>query len=114
MLQGFASGKRFCPWIHCFREDRVLDRPAFRKIGALTPLTPNTVELIPTLGALIPRGGPVQDGVGASETGAQEEQERSQGTLLPISRALLPITESVQGCLAHKKTPPPPRTTMGT
>ena len=24
-------------------------------------LTPNTVELIPTLGALFPRGGPVQD-----------------------------------------------------
>ena len=27
------------------------------------PLTPNTVELIPTLGALSPRGGPVQDPV---------------------------------------------------
>jgi len=26
-------------------------------------LTPNTVELIPTLGALFPRGGPVQDPV---------------------------------------------------
>ena len=26
-------------------------------------LTPNTVELIPTLGALLPRGGPVQDPV---------------------------------------------------
>jgi len=26
-------------------------------------LTPNTVELIPTLGALSPRGGPVQDPV---------------------------------------------------
>ena len=32
-------------------------------IRALTPLTPNTVELIPTLGALSPRGGPVQDPV---------------------------------------------------
>ena len=26
-------------------------------------LTPNTVELIPTLGALFPRGGPIQDPV---------------------------------------------------
>ena len=26
-------------------------------------LTPNTVELIPTLGALFPRGGPVKDSV---------------------------------------------------
>jgi len=26
-------------------------------------LTPNTVELIPTLGDLFPRGGPVQDPV---------------------------------------------------
>ena len=33
-------------------EDRVLDG-----------LAPNTVELIPTLGALFPRGGPVQDPV---------------------------------------------------
>ena len=31
--------------------------------GAPQPLTPNTVELIPTLGALFPRGGPVQDSV---------------------------------------------------
>ena len=30
---------------------------------ALTPLTPNTVKLIHTLGALSPRGGPVQDPV---------------------------------------------------
>ena len=30
---------------------------------ALTPLTQNTGELIPTLGALFPRGGPVQDPV---------------------------------------------------
>ena len=35
-------------------EDRVL---------TLTSLTPNTVELIPTRGALSPRGGPVQDPV---------------------------------------------------
>ena len=34
--------------------------PAFRII---TPLTPNKVELIPTLEALLPRGGPVQDPV---------------------------------------------------
>ena len=27
------------------------------------PLTPNAVELIPALGALLPRGGPVQDPV---------------------------------------------------
>jgi len=33
------------------------------RIRALTPLTPNTVELIHTLGALSPRGGPVQDPV---------------------------------------------------
>ena len=26
-------------------------------------VTPNTVELVPTLGALLPRGGPVQDPV---------------------------------------------------
>ena len=32
-------------------------------ISALTPLAPNTVELIPSLGALSPRGGPVQDPV---------------------------------------------------
>jgi len=36
---------------------------SFRKIRALTPLTPNTVELMPTVGALFPRGGPVQDPV---------------------------------------------------
>ena len=33
-------------------EYRILDR-----------LTPNTVELIPTIGALFPRGGPAQDSV---------------------------------------------------
>jgi len=32
-------------------------------VPPLTPLTPNTVELIPTIGALFPRGGPVQDPV---------------------------------------------------
>ena len=30
---------------------------------APAPLTPNTVEIIPTLGALSPRGGPVRDPV---------------------------------------------------
>ena len=41
-------------------------------------LTPNTVELIPTLGALFPRGGPVQDLVltnthtGATGGGAED------------------------------------------
>ena len=34
-----------------------------RKIRALTPVTPNTVELVPTLGALVPQGGPVRDPV---------------------------------------------------
>ena len=37
-----------------------------RALGLLQqacPLTPNTVELIPTLGALLPRGGPVLDPV---------------------------------------------------
>ena len=37
--------------------------PAQLPPTALTPLTPNTVELIPTLGALSPQGGPVQDPV---------------------------------------------------
>ena len=32
-------------------------------------LTPNTVELIPTLGALSPRGGPVHDPVLTLSTG---------------------------------------------
>ena len=32
-------------------------------MGAFEALTPNTVELIPTLEALFPRGGPVQDQV---------------------------------------------------
>ena len=41
----------------------VLLKDSFREIRALTPLTPNTVEPIPTLGALFPRGGPVQDPV---------------------------------------------------
>ena len=36
---------------------------SFRKIRALTPFTPKTVELIPILGTLPPRGGPVQDPV---------------------------------------------------
>ena len=31
---------------------------SFRKIRALTPLTPNTVELIPILGAFSPEAGP--------------------------------------------------------
>ena len=31
--------------------------------GSCYALTPNSVELIPTLGALFPRGGPVQDPV---------------------------------------------------
>ena len=34
-----------------------------RMNGCLYALTPNTVELIPALGALSPRGGPVQDPV---------------------------------------------------
>ena len=37
-------------------------------------LTPNAVELIPTLGALPPRGGPVQDPV-LTEFAAQRERE---------------------------------------
>ena len=36
---------------------------AHETIEALTPLTPNTDELIPFLGALSPRGGPAQDPV---------------------------------------------------
>ena len=43
-LQGYPRGRNSC-----------------RKIRALTPLAP--YELIPTLGALVPRGGPVQDPV---------------------------------------------------
>ena len=39
---------------------RVLDGPASGDKGPYA-LTPNTVELIPTLGALPPREGPVQD-----------------------------------------------------
>ena len=46
------------------------DRPRLRSDSlwgyeppGYVPLTPDTVELIPTLGALSPRGGPVQDPV---------------------------------------------------
>ena len=40
-----------------------------KAMGALSlssTLTPNTVELIPTLGAPLPRGGPLQDSVGTT------------------------------------------------
>ena len=40
---------------------------------ALTPLTPKIVELIPTLGALFARGGPVQDPVLTFSTFQSEE-----------------------------------------
>ena len=59
-------------------------RPAVRP-PALRPLTPNTVELIFTLGALFPRGGPVQDPV--------------------LTPPPLRVTPS-QGYLAHKNPPP--------
>jgi len=48
----------------CTRK-QYLHRVTTVRTGSWTPyaLTPNTVELIPTLGALYPRGGPVQDPV---------------------------------------------------
>ena len=55
-------------------------------------LTPNTVELIPTLGAPSPRGGPVQDPVLTPRA-------------LQKASANDPTT-SLQGDLAHKKQPP--------
>jgi len=63
-------------------------------------LTPNTVELLPTLGALFPRGGPVQDPVLTPTV-----------THHPAALLLKHPTSmhTVQGYLAHKK-PPPPRT----
>jgi len=44
----------------------------------VSALTPNTVELIPTLGALFPRGGPVQDPV--LTPGADYSQVNSRGS----------------------------------
>jgi len=57
-------------------------------------LTPNTVKLIPTIGALLPRGGPVQDPV--------------LTLMLPYGPAVGAFgpTRRVQGYLAHKKTHP--------
>ena len=54
-------------------------------------LTPNTVDLIPTLGALTPPGGPVQDPV---------------FILGPESRPLWKGSCPLQRYLAHKKEPP--------
>ena len=59
---------------------------AVRLLEGTQPPTPNTVELIPTLGALFSRGGPVQDPV-LTETRLCQEQ--------------------VQRYLAHKKRPTP-------
>jgi len=39
------------------------DAEADDKVPLPLALTPNAVELIPTLGALFPRGGPIQDPV---------------------------------------------------
>ena len=53
-------------------------RPAsgeHRKIRALTPLTPNTVELISTLGALSPEAGPSR-----SSTARRSPQPSEEGT----------------------------------
>ena len=70
--------------------------PAHSAPAAVTrrALTPNTVELIPTIGALFPRCGPVQDPV---------------LTLLRAQAASLraPTTATLQGYLAHKKLLPP-------
>ena len=71
-LTGFGSNGEVHPWFRgklVFKARRLVyhSTPGSRVIKKRrrsAPLTsPNTVELIPTLGALSPRGGPVQDPV---------------------------------------------------
>ena len=62
----FKTAKARCwAWLEPVPGESLLNRavPSPPDSGCFTPyaLTPNTVELIPTLGALSPRGGPVQD-----------------------------------------------------
>ena len=88
----------------CYFRRRTTKRrgESFRKIRALTPLIPNTVELIPTLGALFPRGGPVQDPVLTWRGGGEQPlsgNRREQGARYRGTSLI--------------RTPPPPRTTIG-
>ena len=53
------------------------------------PLTPKTVELIPTLGALFPRGGPVQDP--ALTTSPDQSQGRGGVLVFPTRLLLIPL-----------------------
>jgi len=60
--------------------------------------TPNTVELISTLGALLSRGGPVQDPV-LTAIQTQPRQGCTRGGRIGST--------GVQGYLTYKKTHPP-------
>ena len=49
-------------WVFLMSEEPLYEQDGLKAdTRPLEALTPNTVELIPTLGALSPRGGPVQD-----------------------------------------------------
>ena len=91
----------------CTRK-QYLHRVTTVRTGSWTPyaLTPNTVELIPTLGALYPRGGPGQDTALTQEACNLHADRRSQNNLIPFS-LLVNDTPALQGYLAHKKTPTP-------
>ena len=77
---------------------------------AICPCLSDTVELIPTLGALFPRGGPVQDLVGKQGGERHERAAYRSCHLGPKIPAIEPQTPDANHLTLHPSINPKPST----